>query len=372
MESLLRLGIDGNGYYPTTIHESTSIHRLLVYLASVRRVHRRPLFWLLSNVCFAFSWPINLLFLRSSYQSTFSFESLLCHFLYVVQNLSNAALFKQSIPRDWSYFPAIQFSQSVYRLILSVSSYNYFDILFIDLKWSFTTSTIQSFLTSHPHYQFNNRQLLNMQHFVELSVALQHQLTHTSLIFADSFLRSAMAMFNYWCKPYQLTILLVECPFFLAVSFQKRIFEKLATDLLTSHTPEFYTAIPLSVEHYVTQTGDLMTRIRFMITGGSSIVLGSNIEPLASVSDILRTVNFRIYQQCIPYISLDILLRLRLCIPINEIALWTNVIANAVAAATGRSSKEPSWTIVAQIFLLGQTNVVVMFKGVEPSITSAG
>lgn len=91
----------------------------------------------------------------------------------------------------------------------------------------------------------------------------------------------------------------------------------------------------MSVEHYVTLAGDLMTRIRFIITSGSSIVLGSNIEPLASISDILRTVNFRIYEQCTPYISLDILLRLRMCIPMNEISLWTNVIANAVAVATG-------------------------------------
>ena len=80
-----------------------------------------------------------------------------------------------------------------------------------------------------------------------------------------------------------------------------------------------------------------MTRIRFIITSGSSIVLGSNIEPLASISDILRTVNYRIYEQCTPYISLDILLRLRMCIPINEITLWTNVISNAVAVATGMS-----------------------------------
>ena len=78
-----------------------------------------------------------------------------------------------------------------------------------------------------------------------------------------------------------------------------------------------------------------MTRIRFVITSGSSVVLGSNIEPLASVNDILQSISYRVYQQCTPYISLNILLTLRLCIPINEISLWTNVIANAVAAATG-------------------------------------
>lgn len=94
-------------------------------------------------------------------------------------------------------------------------------------------------------------------------------------------------------------------------------------------------AIPLSVENYVTISGDLMTRIRFIITSGSSMVLGANIEPLASVDEILRTITFRLYQQCTPYISLNILLSLRLCIPINEISLWTGLIANAVAAATG-------------------------------------
>ncbi len=95
-------------------------------------------------------------------------------------------------------------------------------------------------------------------------------------------------------------------------------------------------AIPISVEFYVTISGDLMTRIRFIITSGSSIVLGPNIEPLASINDILSTINYRVYQQCVPYISLNILLPLRLCIPFNQISLWTNLIASAVSAATGK------------------------------------
>jgi hypothetical protein len=95
-------------------------------------------------------------------------------------------------------------------------------------------------------------------------------------------------------------------------------------------------AIPLNLEYYVTLSGDLMTRIRFIITSGSSIVLGANIEPLASISDILSTINYRIYQQCTPYISLNILLPLKLCIPFSEIPLWTTLIASAVAAATGK------------------------------------
>ncbi|UJR35334.1 hypothetical protein I4U23_028095, partial [Adineta vaga] len=115
-----------------------------------------------------------------------------------------------------------------------------------------------------------------------------------------------------------------------------------------------YVAIPLRVEHFATISGDLMTRIRFIITSGSSTVLGSNIEPLASVNDILNSVNYRIYQQCTPYISLNILLPLKLCIPFNEISLWTNLIANAVSAATG------------------QSNVVVMLKGVQAGVTSTG
>ncbi len=45
-------------------------------------------------------------------------------------------------------------------------------------------------------------------------------------------------------------------------------------------------AIPINVEHYVTMTGNVMTRIRFIITSGSSIVLGSNIEPLAPMYTI--------------------------------------------------------------------------------------
>jgi len=79
-----------------------------------------------------------------------------------------------------------------------------------------------------------------------------------------------------------------------------------------------------------------MTRIHFIITSGSSIVLGSNIEPLASINDILNTINYPTYQQCTPYISLNILLPLRFCIPFNQISLWTNLVANAVSAAIGK------------------------------------
>jgi hypothetical protein len=104
---------------------------------------------------------------------------------------------------------------------------------------------------------------------------------------------------------------------------------------LDFHRQENYVAMPLNVEHFVTITGELMTRIRFIITSGSSTVLGTNIEPLASVNDILRTIDFRLYQQCTPYISSNILLALRLCIPMNEISRWTNLIANAIATATG-------------------------------------
>lgn len=99
---------------------------------------------------------------------------------------------------------------------------------------------------------------------------------------------------------------------------------------------ENYLAVPLAVEHFATITGDLMTRIRFIITSGSSIVLGANVEPLAPLNDILRTIDFRIYQQCIPYISTNILLPLKMCIPMNEISSWTNLVANAVATATGK------------------------------------
>jgi hypothetical protein len=102
---------------------------------------------------------------------------------------------------------------------------------------------------------------------------------------------------------------------------------------------EGYVAIPLSLNYYVTISGDLMTQISFIITSGSSIVLGSNIEPLASITDILSTINYRIYQQCTPYIPLNILLPLTLCIPFNQISLWTNLIASAVSAATGNISK---------------------------------
>lgn len=79
-----------------------------------------------------------------------------------------------------------------------------------------------------------------------------------------------------------------------------------------------------------------MTRISFIITSGSSITLGSNIEPLPSINDILNTISYRNYQQCIPYISLNILLKLKLCIPLNEISSSISLITKAVSAATGK------------------------------------
>ena len=105
-----------------------------------------------------------------------------------------------------------------------------------------------------------------------------------------------------------------------------------------------------------------MTRIRFIITSGSSIVLGSNIEPLASINDILNTINFRIYQQCVPYIPLSILLPLRLCIPMNEISLWTNLIANAVAAALGRNDFfERDYLYHSRVVFVSKVNRMLLF-----------
>ena len=149
-------------------------------------------------------------------------------------------------------------------------------------------------------------------------------------------------MFNCLCKASLRITPLVDYRFSLPVR------SKSSRRLYVSfrHRIENYVAIPLRVENYVTISGDLMTRIRFIITSGSSMVLGANIEPLASVDEILRTINFRLYQQCTPYISLNILLSLRLCIPMNEISLWTGLIASAVAAATGRVVIFPSSFVV--------------------------
>ncbi|CAF3399711.1 unnamed protein product [Rotaria socialis] len=117
---------------------------------------------------------------------------------------------------------------------------------------------------------------------------------------------------------------------------------------------QLYTAQPLNVEHYLTATGTIMTRIYFVITSESSITLGSNIEPLASINDILNTIIYPDYQQCVPYISLNILLQLELCISINEISLWMNLITKAVSTATH------------------QSNVNVMLKGVQEGVTTTG
>jgi len=134
---------------------------------------------------------------------------------------------------------------------------------------------------------------------------------------------------------------------------------------------EPYNAIPINIEHYITISGNIMTRISFIITSGSSIILGSNIEPLPSINDILNTISYRDYQQCVPYISLNILLRLKLCIPLNEISLWINLITKAVSAATG---KIKLFIISIQFSFLfkGQSDVNIMLKGVQEGVTTTG
>ncbi len=97
-----------------------------------------------------------------------------------------------------------------------------------------------------------------------------------------------------------------------------------------------------------------MTRISFIITSGSSMILGSNIEPLPSINEIFNTIPYRTYQQCLPYISLNILLQLEFCIPLNEISLWINLITRAVSAA------------------MNEANVNIMLKGIQEGVTTTG
>src|SRR6202044_3882399 len=104
-------------------------------------------------------------------------------------------------------------------------------------------------------------------------------------------------------------------------------------------------------------------RIYFIITNGLSTTLGSNIEPLPSINDMLNTIPYRSYQQCIPYISLNILLQLKLCIPFNEISLWINLITKAVSAATGNKKKNIFFSIISMFFFFQeQSNVHIMLK----------
>ncbi|CAF3961528.1 unnamed protein product, partial [Adineta steineri] len=124
--------------------------------------------------------------------------------------------------------------------------------------------------------------------------------------------------------------------------------------LITFLLIEPYIAIPLNIEHYTTISGNIMTRIEFIIKSGSSLILGSNIEPLASTNDILNTIRYQYYQQCEPYISLSILLKLKLCIPLNEISLWIDLITKAISITTE------------------QSNVNIMLKGVQEGITTIG
>ncbi|CAF3578872.1 unnamed protein product [Adineta steineri] len=127
-----------------------------------------------------------------------------------------------------------------------------------------------------------------------------------------------------------------------------------STRRMTITTIQPYIAIPLNIEHYTTISGNIMTRIEFIIKSGSSLILGSNIAPLASTNDILNTIPYRYYQQCEPYISLNILLKLKLCIPLNDISLWIDLITKAISITTE------------------QSNVNIMLKGVQEGITTTG
>jgi hypothetical protein len=138
-------------------------------------------------------------------------------------------------------------------------------------------------------------------------------------------------------------------------SFFRKI-GRLIENLFFPYYVEPYIAVPLNIEHYITASGNTMTRIYFVITSGSSTILGSNIEPFTSINEILNTISHRSYHQCVPYISFNMLLPLKLCVPVNEIPRWSNLITKAVSAATGT----------------GQSNVNVMLKGVQEGVTPIG
>ena len=109
------------------------------------------------------------------------------------------------------------------------------------------------------------------------------------------------------------------------------------------------------MEHYLTISGLVMTRIFFVIHSDSITTLGSNIEALAPIQDILEAIPYRHYQQCTPYLPLNALLPLKLCIPVQEISSKIDLITRAVSAAMGEPSK-----------------VSVTLKGVEEGVTSTG
>ncbi|CAF0904049.1 unnamed protein product, partial [Adineta ricciae] len=115
-----------------------------------------------------------------------------------------------------------------------------------------------------------------------------------------------------------------------------------------------YVAVPLTVTHYITIAGAMMTRIEFIITSGPSLILGSNIEPFSSLNDILNMIPYRSYQQCVPYVPLDLLLQLKLCVPFHEISSYINSITKSISIATG------------------QLNVNIMLKGVREGVTTSG
>ena len=156
-------------------------------------------------------------------------------------------------------------------------------------------------------------------------------------------------------EPYTMDI----CGYFPSVSDPNiRLLMQTVSNYYTTRRTslEPYKTTAINLEHYTTISGRIMTRISFIITSGPSTVFGSNIEPLPSINDILNTIPSRTYQQCTPYISTSILLQLKLCIPINEISIWMNLIDKAGSVAT---SKE-------------QSHVNIMLKGVQEGMTTTG
>lgn len=160
----------------------------------------------------------------------------------------------------------------------------------------------------------------------------------------------------------------------MSIVAHRKLIDRIQIRIIILSLLESYSAIPLNVEHFLTKSGTVMTRISFVIRSGASITLGSNVEPLVSINDMLKAVPYRSYQQCTPYISLKILLPLKICAPFDEIPSAIPLVTEAVAAATGKFVRRiVQHSYKRSIFnLIEEINVHVMLKGVEEGVTLSG
>ena len=135
------------------------------------------------------------------------------------------------------------------------------------------------------------------------------------------------------------------------------------------YRPISFVAEPLDIEHAVTRTGRVMTRLSFVIRKNRSVLLGSNIEPLLPINELLQTVPHLQYQQCSPLIPLEKLVPIKLCIPFNEIAATIQMISTDLSRISSSVLRDVN---VLRTCSVDSWNIQMILKGWQEGINSTG